>query len=137
MFCYKIEKKALIWKKCYYCNKRIDLTNNQTDCNIKNYCNDDCKNKATIYTNYMKRWLPIFGISVCLCILTCLIQFFFFTEIKIISNISYILLGLLIIVFPFGNTLNELGVRKTKIIVRILGCIIIVTGIIFALVYIN
>lgn len=108
-------------KKCKYCNKK----------NIGNdYCSDDCKNKGEMYFNYWKKYKYFFGLIVAMSIFIIITQISLYPEYIIVSKILTVVLGLTFLVFPFGNTIDEIGIKNTIYIIRTISTILIMLGIV-------
>lgn len=108
-------------KKCKYCNKK----------NIEdNFCSDYCKNKGEIYFNYWKKYKHFFGLIIAISIFVIIMQVTLFHEYIIVSKILTLVLGLTFFVFPFGNTIDTIGIKNTIYIVRTISTILIILGIV-------
>lgn len=108
-------------KKCKYCNKK----------NIEDdFCSDYCKNKGERYFNYWKKYKYVYGIVLAICLVSIIMQFIFFPEYVIVSKIFTLVLGITMFIFPFGNTIDEIGIKNTVFAVRISSIVLIIFGII-------
>lgn len=108
-------------KKCKYCNKK-DIEDD--------YCSDDCKNKGERYFNYWKKYKYLYGLIIAISIFVTIIQVFLFPKYIVVSKILTLVLGVTIFIFPFGNTIDTIGIRNTIYIVRAASIILIISGIV-------
>ena len=108
-------------KKCKYCNKK----------NIEDdFCSDDCKNKGERYFNYWKKYKYFFGLIIAISIFVIIMQVALYPEYIIVSKILTLVLGLTFFIFPFGNTIDSIGIKNTVYIVRTISTILIILGIV-------
>lgn len=108
-------------KKCKYCNKK----------NIEDdFCSDDCKNKGVRYFNYWKKYKYFFGLIITISIFVIIMQVALYPECIIVSKILTLVLGLTFFIFPFGNTIDSIGIKNTVYIVRTISTILIIVGIV-------
>ena len=122
-------------KKCFYCGtkKEMFLTVAKPKCeNLRKYkyCSEDCVNKTNGFMKLINRTKKLFwaGIStsILLCILGIVLSSFFLTPSLVILTLSIFLLGLTLIIFPIPTpeVLSMLGIKKTMVLVRIIGTIL-------------
>lgn len=119
-------------KKCDYCNKEL-ITK-------LNYCSEDCKKAVKRYESFENKYKKIFFV---LMVMGILINFigallFSFNEnlgFDIVA-IGIIILGLNFIFLPFVivEIFRDLGLKKVKILIRLMGVIIFVIGLICTLI---
>ena len=110
-----------IMKKCKYCNKK----------NIEDdFCSDDCKNKGERYFNYWKKYKYFFGLIIAISIFVIIMQVALYPEYIIVSKILTLVLGLTFFIFPFGNTIDSIGIKNTVYIVCTISTILIILGIV-------
>ena len=108
-------------KKCKYCNKK----------NIEDdFCSDDCKNKGERYFNYWKKYKYFFGLIIAIIIFVIIMQVALYPEYIIVSKILTLVLGLTFFIFPFGNTIDSIGIKNTVYIVCTISTILIILGIV-------
>lgn len=96
----------------------------------KDYCSDDCKNKGEMYFDYWKKYKCFFGLIVAMSIFIIIKQISLYPEYIIVSKILTVVLGLTFLVFPFGNTIDEIGIKNTIYIIRTISTILIMLGIV-------
>ena len=53
-----------------------------------------------------------------------------YPEYIIVSKILTLVLGLTFLIFPFGNTIDSIGIKNTVYIVRTISTILIILGIV-------
>ncbi|MGL5243693.1 MAG: DUF2116 family Zn-ribbon domain-containing protein [Sarcina sp.] len=115
-------------KRCPYCGKVIT-----TD--IK-YCNDTCKNNYDKFEKNVGNNAKIFGVSTALSLIISFIGALFTVyNQKIGSFIAYLgvaVFFIVLMIFPFATptTIELFGVKKSKIIVRTVILILVVSIII-------
>lgn len=115
-------------KKCKYCNKK----------NIqKDFCNDDCKKKAEKYFNYWKKYKYVFGCMLVIYLLSTIMQVILFPKYVIITKAMTMILGITLFVFPFGNTIDTMGIKNTVFVARICSIVLIIYGVISIIRYLN
>lgn len=115
--------------KCPYCNKILTYD--------KDYCNEYCKNKYINFINYIQKYSKLFITTIILvCISTFLCALISIPNKALgekILSFTFILFGIIIIIFPFSTpeTFKYLGVRLSTRITRILGLIVFLFGLFF------
>ncbi|MGL4741984.1 MAG: DUF2116 family Zn-ribbon domain-containing protein [Sarcina sp.] len=104
-------------KNCPYCNKKIFEE--------ENFCSHICEQKYNNFLNYYKKTKFLFVIGIILTLLLPVLSFL--TKNAILANLSLLLLGLTIILFPFTTpeTTSMLGVKKSILIARFFGALTI------------
>lgn len=105
--------------KCIYCNKE---TGN------RKYCNQECEKMAQKYFEYYKKYKILYGIMVGLSIVAIFLQIFLFPKCVVFSKMMMIVLGIIFFIFPFGNTIDSLGVKQTTLMIRMVSIILIILG---------
>lgn len=112
--------------KCPYCNKILTYD--------KDYCNEYCKDKYIKFTDYTEKYSKLFiGVIILVCILTFLCALISIPNKALgekILSITFMFFGIMIVIFPFSTpeTFKYLGVKKSTILVRILGFIVFLFG---------
>lgn len=77
------------------------------------FCSDDCKNKGERYFNYWKKYKYFFGLIITISIFVIIMQVALYPECIIVSKILTLVLGLTFFIFPFGNTIDSIGIKNT------------------------
>lgn len=117
--------------KCLWCNKPCE-----NDIPIKDdeetyaCCSVECKIKAEKFLKYAKKTGPIFLILTIACIVTILIGSV--SNHKIVYY-SMAAMGVIVLIFPFctPQTTQVVGLKKSILIGRCLGILVIALGIFF------
>ena len=121
--------------KCVYCNKNTDTLHPVVvgkDKETVTCCCDDCDEKTLAFYQFVDRTKPLFIIGIVFSLLAIFAAVFVLTAKNlwlggILLGSGFALLGLTVIIFPFGTpqTFELFGIRKTLWIVRIMGVIVI------------
>ena len=126
-------------KRCFYCGKKKEIFLTLAKPNNENlrkykYCYEECVNKTNDYMNLINRtkkrfWAGI-STSIFLCILGIVLSSFFLTPALVILALSIFLLGLTITIYPIPTpeVLALLGIKKTVVLVRIIGTLLIIVS---------
>lgn len=109
-------------KICKYCGKEIEKENV--------YCNSECQEKAKKFSAFRKKYMPIMVTLILLCLAIEIIGFIVARKFSILSKLGLFGVGFLLLVFPFGNAEEMMGIRKSKMMVRMLGIIVMVVTVI-------
>lgn len=112
-------------KKCAYCNKLIT--------NDKTYCDNKCENYFNKFENLFKKYKVFFVTLIVMNSIVAVVgSIITITNLQL--GISILCIGIMIlsgtiIVLPFATpeTFNKLGIKKTILIIRILG-LLLLTG---------
>jgi predicted nucleic acid-binding Zn ribbon protein len=116
--------KGVSDKKCAYCNK---LTTNN-----KIYCDDKCENHFNIFQSFFKKYKVLFVILIAMNIIVAIVgSIITITNLQLgisITCIGIMILSGTIIVLPFATpeTFNKLGIKKTILIIRLLGLLLLI-----------
>lgn len=106
--------------KCRWCNKPSH----------SNYCNDSCRNA---YDRYITEEDKYGSIMVTGCLLPNIIILIGVIIGNIMQCVGYttLIIGAILIILPFGTTetIDLIGAKNTKLIVRLVGIIFIIVGI--------
>lgn len=113
-------RRKCMKNKCKYCNKEI--------AEQETYCSIRCKTKAEEYYAFVKKHMVLVLVLVVIFLLIIFAQIIFFRNIFIITQTAMFGLGLTIFIFPFGNSVDSLGVKRSVIIVRGLAIIMMIIG---------
>lgn len=114
-------------KHCDYCAKEIDY--------FDQYCDIDCQVSANKFYELREKYEKLFSIINCICIFGIPIGLFIFTFAKIpgiiVTFVSFIILGTMIILLPFPteNMISKYKLKKALKITRIIGIAVILIGI--------
>lgn len=124
--------------KCIYCNKQTDLllpvkTGKYDSSEIQNCCSEECVKKATVFYKTVRYSLPVFAVLLFCSVGLMLARALEFTKNDLFLNGGLLLLGATLIIFPFANGIEFMGIKKSKIIMRFLGIFIIVLSALFLL----
>lgn len=125
--------------KCVYCNKETENPQTVTAGKEKDTvicCSDECAEKTQKFYDFVdKSKIPFWiGIALSMALLFSGVFAELFTKslktLSILIALSFILLGVTAIVFPFATpqTFERFGIKKATLIARILGACIVVLG---------
>ncbi|MFA6887344.1 MAG: hypothetical protein WCQ65_10295 [Fermentimonas sp.] len=105
--------------KCIYCNK---------DCQGE-YCSGECENKVMILEKSAEKYSVLFLLLLFASMLFLIPGIVFNDYLAAFFGAMFLVMGLTLIIFPFGTpeTNKSWGVKKTVMVVRVMG-IIMVTG---------
>ena len=128
-------------QKCFYCSNKTDAMKTIT---VKketlSCCDDECSARTLAFIGFTERAKVFFitGLvvsTVMILSLTFSVMFSALTGIILFCG-GWALLGLTICIFPFATpqTFQWLGIRKTVILTRLVGILIIVTTPIWAII---
>ena len=107
--------------KCKYCNRTIN--------NDSEFCSEECSEKAGRYLDKWTRYKLFFNVMVFGCLISIIGQLILFPEYIFISRILIIIMAGTLIILPFGNTVNSMGIKKTTIIIRVVSALLILLSI--------
>ena len=117
-------------KQCEYCGKEISYH--------EIYCSEDCQIKANrFYERCEKFSIPFTAVNT-VCVFGIPIGLFLMSFLKVLGTVvasgSCIVLGLMLIIFPFPTEgmIKKFKIKKAIKIVRILGIAVIVLGLFIA-----
>lgn len=115
-------------KKCDYCAKEITY--------FEQYCDDDCHANANKFYELREKFEHIFSIVNSICVFGIPIGLFVFSFARtlgmIVALISFLMLGIMLILLPFptDNMISKFKIKKAVKITRYIGIAVIVLGII-------
>lgn len=110
-------------KRCKYCHK---IVSEHLD-----FCSHDCEEMAKLYFERWNKYKFIFSVIIGGVLIFIIGQTIFFPEYVFVSKILVMIIGLTLFIFPFGNTVDSLGVKNTVMIIRGLSVILMIITIIF------
>lgn len=122
--------------KCIYCNHKTD------DCKSVSigkesflYCCDECKDKTISFVNYANRTVIFFIIGIISTVILALLPILIPSIVYPLTTIGVVVLGITAIVFPFSTpqTIGLLGIKKSIIVVRIVGMVLIIAALLWYL----
>jgi hypothetical protein len=130
--------------KCVYCHKEIEKVNTFTaekNGDQLTCCSDVCKQKTSAFLNYFEKTKLYFYIGIFLSVGLVMAGVIVnamtnsITLLAVLMAGGFILLGIIIILFPFATPqlFTSCGIRKALRIVRLVGIVIILLGPIMAL----
>ncbi len=107
--------------KCMYCNKKID--------SLDQYCSNECKEKGERFLAYCNKWKVVFYMMIAVSIVLLLIPAFSNRNDNLVV-IGMVGLGVTCFIFPFSTPqgVSMYGMRKSKLVVRVLAIISILLG---------
>lgn len=108
--------------KCRYCSKKIPEN--------EDYCSNECKLKTEKFYAYEKRFVALMLVLVAFFIIVIFVQSFFFKNEIFIIFLALIGLGITGFIFPFGNSDDWIGIKRSIVIIRVAAVIMILMGII-------
>ena len=139
---YPLKKRSSFVPKCDYCHKvaieKIPAENN-TGLEARYYCSDNCKEEITDYINAAKKNGKLFigltlGSVLIMVIANGMVSALNFDPhyMLIITLIALIVIGITLIKLPFCTplTIQLIGIKKSKIVARVLGLIAVIGGLI-------
>lgn len=85
---------------------------------------------AGVFSIYNKKYKYFFGLIIAISIFVIIMQVALYPEYIIVSKILTLVLGLIFFIFPFGNTIDSIGIKNTVYIVRTISTILIILGIV-------
>lgn len=115
-------------KKCDYCAKEITY--------FEQYCDDDCHANANKFYELRERFEHFFSIINSICVFGIPIGIFVFSFARtlgmIVAVISFLVLGIMLILLPFptDNMISKYKIKKAVKITRYIGIAVITLGII-------
>ncbi|MCH5296090.1 MAG: hypothetical protein J1E85_00305 [Ruminococcus sp.] len=115
-------------KKCDYCAKEITY--------FEQYCDDDCHANANKFYELRERFEHFFSIINSICVFGIPIGLFVFSFARtlgmIVAVISFLVLGIMLILLPFptDNMISKYKIKKAVKVTRYIGIGVIVLGII-------
>ena len=120
-----MSKNAYYWR-CAYCGLWTDdsipmtvkMSEKYTTAGF--YCCGECKNKALAFYKYAHRAMPVFYAGLIISSIIMLAAIFNF----IYFSVGMVLMALIMFIFPFANEM-DMGIKKSKLLVRIIALIII------------
>jgi|GEM_PF-2747517 len=139
---YSLKKRSSFVPKCDYCHKnaieKIPAENN-SGLEARYYCSDNCKEEITEYINAVRKNGKLFigltlGSVLIMLIANGIISALNFDPhyMLIITLIALIVIGITLIKLPFCTplTIQLIGIKKSKIVARLLGLIAVIDGLI-------
>ena len=120
------EKEMRIMKKCEYCAREISYH--------EQYCSDDCQIAANKYYENSDRFAKLFMMVNVACVFGIPVGLFIMSVVKIVGAViagaSCAVLGLMLLIFPFPTEgMNKkFGIKKAKLVTRIIGAACMVLG---------
>ncbi len=115
-------------KKCDYCGKEIDY--------FEQYCDVECHSQANKFYELREKYEKLFSVIDMICVFGIPIGLFMFSFLRvpgmILTVASFIVLGIMIIILPFPteNMISKFKLKKALKITRIVGCAVVLFGII-------
>ena len=137
---YPLKKRSSFVPKCDYCHKAaIEKipTENHVGSEARYYCSENCKEEITDYMNAAKKNGKLFigltlGSVLIMVIANGMISALNFDPhyMLIITLITLIVIGITLIKLPFCTplTIQLVGIKKSKIVARVLGLIAVMGG---------
>lgn len=128
--------------KCAYCHEEVSdphsvVTGKEKDCLI--CCSETCAEKALSFYNYFDRTKVFFviGLAISMVLLFVSIILLSIRQMwngSIFLGVSFSLLGLIILLFPFATpqTFSSLGIRKAIWVTRLFGIGVMALGLFLA-----
>ena len=120
------EKEMRIMKKCEDCAREISYH--------EQYCSDDCQIAANKYYENSDRFAKLFMMVNVACVFGIPVGLFIMSVVKIVGAViagaSCAVLGLMLLIFPFPTEgMNKkFGIKKAKLVTRIIGAACMVLG---------
>lgn len=131
--------------RCAYCNKdaveKLPLDLGIGSANL-HYCSESCKDEITKYIEEVKRYKGLFlGLILGSILIMVLVNGIIIAInqnprlMALTTCVAVGIVGITIIIFPFSTpeTVRWLGIKKARIVTRILGLILIVVGLLIPL----
>ena len=114
--------------RCVYCNRKsVNIADFSVELSGESEkhkgCSEKCISKATSYLSYVNRYTKLFWLIMVLALLLAFAGVFF----PIPTSLGILLLGVIVIVFPFATpqTVYIFGIMLSKVIVRTIGLVVI------------
>lgn len=115
--------------KCIWCNKSCEpeITVQDKDGTYA-CCSEECKQKAEKFLLFGKRFSPLFLGLILVCVVTLIVLS---VTVPRFATLPMAAMGFVILFLPFctPQTVQMLGLKKSAVIGRILGVIVIALGI--------
>lgn len=115
--------------KCIWCNKSCesDITVHDDDGTYA-CCSEECKQKAEKFLHIVKRFSPLFIGLILVCVVTAIVLSF---TVPHFASLPVAAMGFVALFLPFctSQTVQVLGLKKSAVIGRISGIILIAIGI--------
>lgn len=123
-------------EKCCYCNKKLPEKEELPqilveDNRVRLCCDENCAQQAQVFLQYYERYKGLFAVLTVFCI-----GFMIYGSVGNLRLCQYAFLamGAVIVVFPFctPTSIDLWGLKRSKVIGRILGVLVILVGFLFA-----